>query len=49
MNIVFWIIVFVVAFLVWCCLANAFKFIGKWWKDMMENVKNNINDTEDHE
>lgn len=49
MNIVFWVLVALVAFLVWCGLSYTFKSIGKWWIDEINKVKQDMNDEEGEE
>ena len=44
MNFVFWLLVIVAAFLIWCCLAFAFKGFGKFWLRLFKDVSDAMKD-----
>lgn len=44
MNIVFWLIVFIAAVVVWWLLSPLFGDVGKWFKSEAEDLKTEIKD-----
>lgn len=49
MNIVFWLIVVVIAVLMWFCFSSAFKSIGKFGLTLYNNIKDEITDEKERQ
>lgn len=44
MNVVFWLLILLVAIAVWWLLSPLFGEIGKWFKNESEDLKTELND-----